>query len=169
MGRAELNLHVLSQSRRKSFFQGREFCLSAHSVIAPRARGGRVTPVGRTRLGRRAVEPRARGDDNQGGRNDFLRFQEQLLRRKKQKLFLGVSVGNGVRGGITLQAKNPRNNFGHVFFAHESHESTRSVFNGLIMATCSVARIFTNSMRVMLFYDDNSNFTNLTNSLILFV
>ena len=102
MGSAELNLHVLSQSRRKSFLQGREFCLSAHSVIGSRARGGRVTPVGRTRLGRGAVEPRARGDDNQGGRNDFLRFQEQLLRRKKQKLFLGVSVGNGVRGGITL-------------------------------------------------------------------
>ena len=102
MGRAELNLHVLSQSRRKSFLQGREFCLSAHSVIGSRARGGRVTPVGRTRLGRGAVEPRARGDDNQGGRNGFLRFQEQLLRRKKQKLFLGVSVGNGVRGGITL-------------------------------------------------------------------
>ena len=58
--------------------------------------------MGRTRLVRGAVEPRARGDDNQGGRNDFLRFQEQLLRRKKQKLFLGVSVGNGVRGGITL-------------------------------------------------------------------
>ena len=51
---------------------------------------------------RGAVEPRARGDDNQGGRNDFLRFQEQLLRRKKRELFLGVSVGNGVRGGITL-------------------------------------------------------------------
>ena len=73
--------------------------------IGSRARGGRVTPVGRARLGRGAVEPRARGDDNQGGRNDFLRFQEQLLRRKKQKLFLGVSVGNGVRGGITLQTK----------------------------------------------------------------
>ena len=56
----------------------------------------------RTRLGRGAVEPRARGDEDQGGKNDFLRFQEQLLRRKKQKLFLGVSVGNGVRGGITL-------------------------------------------------------------------
>ena len=69
-----------------------------------RARGGRVTPVGRPRLGRGAVEPRARGDDNQGGKNDFLRFQEQLLRRKKRELFLGVSVGNGVRGGITLQA-----------------------------------------------------------------
>ena len=54
-----------------------------------------------------------------------------------------------------------------IFLAHESHESTRSVFNGLIMATCSVARIFTNSMRGMLFYDDNSNFTNLTNSLII--
>ena len=102
MGSAELNLHVLSQSRRKSFLQGREFCLSAYSVIGSRARGGRVTPVGRTRLGRGAVEPRALGDENQGGRNDFLRFQEQLLRRKKQKLFLGVSVGNGVRGGITL-------------------------------------------------------------------
>ena len=60
--------------------------------------------MGRTRLGRGAVEPRARGDENQGGRNDFLRFQEQLLRRKKQKLFLGVSVGNGVRGGLFLQA-----------------------------------------------------------------
>ena len=58
--------------------------------------------MGRTRLGRGAVEPRARGDEYQGGRNDFLRFQEQLLRRKKQMLFLGVSVGNGVRGGITL-------------------------------------------------------------------
>ena len=99
MGRAELNLHVLSQSRRKSFLQGKEFCLSAHSVISSRARGGRVTNVGRTRLGRGAVEPWARGDEYQGGRNDFLRFQEQLLRRKKQKLFLGVSVGNGVRGG----------------------------------------------------------------------
>ena len=42
------------------------------------------------------------GDEYQGGRNGFLRFQEQLLRRKKQKLFLGVSVGDGVRGGITL-------------------------------------------------------------------
>ena len=102
MGSAELNLHVLSQSRRKSFLQGREFCLSAHSVIGSRARCGRVTPVGRARLGRGAVEPRARGDDDQGEKNDFLRFQEQLLRRKKQKLFLGVSVGNGVRGGITL-------------------------------------------------------------------
>ena len=58
--------------------------------------------MGRTRLGRGAVEPRARGDDNQGGRNGFLRFQEQLLRRKKRELFLGVSVGYGVRGGITL-------------------------------------------------------------------
>ena len=58
--------------------------------------------MGRTRLGRGAVEPRARGDEYQGGRNGFLRFQEQLLRRKKQMLFLGVSVGNGVRGGITL-------------------------------------------------------------------
>ena len=104
MGSAELNLHVLSQSRRKSFFQGREFCLFAHTVIGSRARGGRVTSVGRTRLGRGAVEPRARGDENQGGRNDFLRFQEQLLRRKKQKWFFGFSVGNGVRGGITLQA-----------------------------------------------------------------
>ena len=75
------------------------------SVIGSRARGGRVTPVGRTRLGRGAVEPQARGDEDQGERNDFLRFQEQLLRRKKQKLFLGVSVGNGVRGGLFLQAK----------------------------------------------------------------
>ena len=73
--------------------------------IGSRARGGRVTPVGRPRLGRGAFEPRARGDENQGGRNDFLRFQEQLLRRKKQELFLGVSVGNGVRGGLFLQAK----------------------------------------------------------------
>ena len=61
--------------------------------------------MGRARLGRGAVAQRARGDDNQGEKNDFLRFQEQLLRRKKQKLFLGVSVGNGVRGGITLQTK----------------------------------------------------------------
>ena len=64
--------------------------------------------MGRARLGRGAVEPRARGDDNQGEKNDFLRFQEQLLRRKKQKLFLGVSVGNGVRGGLFLQAKGVR-------------------------------------------------------------
>ena len=62
--------------------------------------------MGRPRLVRGAFEPRARGDEDQGGRNDFLRFQEQLLRRKKQELFLGVSVGNGVRGGITLQAKS---------------------------------------------------------------
>ena len=61
--------------------------------------------MGRARLGRGAVEPQTRGDDNQGGKNDFLRFQEQLLRRKKQKLFLGVSVGNGVRGGLFLQTK----------------------------------------------------------------
>ncbi len=26
-------------------------------------------------------------------------------------MFLGASVGNGVRGGITLQKKTPRNNF----------------------------------------------------------
>ena len=71
----------------------------AQTVIGSRARGGRVTPVGRPRLGRGAFEPRARGDENQGGRNDFLRFQEQLLRRKKRELFLGVSVGNGVAGG----------------------------------------------------------------------
>ena len=64
--------------------------------------------MGRTRLGRGAVEPQARGDEDQGERNDFLRFQEQLLRRKKQKLFLGVSVGNGVRGGLFLQAKGVR-------------------------------------------------------------
>ena len=56
----------------------------------------------RSRHARGANASWARGDDNQGGKNDFLRFQEQLLRRKKQKLFLGVSVGNGVRGGITL-------------------------------------------------------------------
>ena len=61
--------------------------------------------MGRTRLGRGAVEPRTRGDDNQGEKNDFLRFQEQLLRRKKRELFLGVSVGYGVRGGLFLQAK----------------------------------------------------------------
>ena len=66
--------------------------------------------MGRPRLGRGAFEPRARGDENQGKRNDFLRFQEQLLRRKKQELFLVISVGNGLRGGITLQAKN------HGFF-----------------------------------------------------
>ena len=119
MGRAELNLFILLLSRRKSFLQGREFCLSAHSVIGSRARGGRVTPVGRTRLGRGAVEPRARGDDNQGGRNDFLRFQEQLLRRKKQKLFLGVSVGNGVRGGITLQAKSTKYFMPTSYYAHD--------------------------------------------------
>ncbi|MCI6822841.1 MAG: hypothetical protein MR881_05050 [Bacteroidales bacterium] len=70
--------------------------------IGSRARGGRVTPVGRPRLGRGAFEPRARGDENQGKRNDFLRFQEQLLRRKKQELFLVVSVGNGAGGEITL-------------------------------------------------------------------
>ena len=141
----------------------------AHTFIGSRARGGRVTPVGRTRLGRGAVEPRARGDENQGGRNDFLRFQEQLLRRKKQELFLGASVGNGLRGGITLQKKIPRNNFNHKllcsrFFAHESYEfSCKRVQNRTcsgyaecsrkcqrnlhesralhLMATCSVARI----------------------------
>ena len=42
------------------------------SVIGSRARCGRVTPVGRARLGRGAVAPRARGDEDQGGRNDFL-------------------------------------------------------------------------------------------------
>ena len=57
---------------------------------------------GRITLQKIFIGSRARGDEDQGGRNDFLRFQEQLLRRKKQKLFLGVSVGNGVRGGITL-------------------------------------------------------------------
>ena len=118
----------------------------AQTVIGSRARGGRVTPVGRTRLGRGAVEPRARGDEVQGERNDFLRFQEQLLRRKKQELFLGASVGNGLRGGITLQKKIPRNNFNHKllcsrFFAHESHESTRISLSCVFMATCSVARI----------------------------
>ena len=131
MGRAELNLHVLSQSRRKSFLQGREFCLSAHSVIAPRARGGRVTPVGRTRLGRGAVEPRARGDDNQGGRNGFLRFQEQLLRRKKQKLFLGVSVGNGVRGGITLHKIGGGSAIKVNFIALALHYLCKRKANGL--------------------------------------
>ena len=138
MGSAELNLHVLLQSRRESFLQGRKFCLSAHSVIAPRARGSRVTPVGRTRLGRGAVEPRARGDEYQGGRNDFLRFQEQLLRRKRQKLFLGFSVGNGVRGGITLSSKSKKNILcpqvillpRNYFYAHELHEWTRISFNG---------------------------------------
>ena len=103
--------------------------------IGSRARGGRVTPVGRSRLGRGAVEPRARGDEDQGERNNFLRFQEQLLRRKKQELFLVIAVGNGLRGGITLQAKN------HGFFAHESHESTRISVSCVFMATCSVARI----------------------------
>ena len=131
MGRAELNLHVLSQSRRKSFLQGREFCLSAHSVIAPRARGGRVTPVGRTRLGRGAVEPRARGDEYQGGRNDFLRFQEQLLRRKKQKLFLGVSVGNGVRGGITLHKIGGGSAIKVNFIALALHYLCKRKANGL--------------------------------------
>ena len=132
MGRAELNLHVLSQSRRKSFLQGREFCLSAHSVIGPRARG----------------------DDNQGGRNDFLRFQEQLLRRKKQELFFGVSVGNGVRGGITLSSKSKK-----IFYAHKLFYCLETIFmptnctNGHEslsmgkMATCTVARICTNAMR----------------------
>ena len=131
MGRAELNLHVLSQSRRKSFLQGREFCLSAHSVIGSRARGGRVTPVGRTRLGRGAVEPRARGDENQGGRNGFLRFQEQLLRRKKQKLFLGVSVGNGVRGGITLHKIGGGSAIKVNFIALALHYLCKRKANGL--------------------------------------
>ena len=78
MGRAELNLFILLLSRRKSFLQGKEFCLSAHSVIGSRARGGRVTRVGRTRPGRGAVEPRAQGDESHGGGTDFLRFQAQL-------------------------------------------------------------------------------------------
>ena len=131
MGSAELNLHVLSQSRRKSFLQGREFCLSAYSVIGSRARGGRVTPVGRTRLGRGAVEPRARGDEYQGGRNDFLRFQEQLLRRKKQKLFLGVSVGNGVRGGITLHKIGGGSAIKVNFIALTLHYLCKRKANGL--------------------------------------
>ena len=131
MGRAELNLHVLSQSRRKSFLQGRDFCLSAHTVIAPRARGGRVTPVGRARLGRGAVEPRARGDEYQGGRNDFLRFQEQLLRRKKQKLFLGVSVGNGVRWGITLHKIGGGSAIKVNFIALALHYLCKRKANGL--------------------------------------
>ena len=109
--------------------------------------------------GRGAVEPRARGDDNQGEKNDFLRFQEQLLRRKKQKLFLGVSVGNGVRWGITLHKtggasaikvnfialtlhylckRNQQNILcpqvillpRNYFYAHELHEWTRISFNG---------------------------------------
>ena len=104
--------------------------------------------------GRGAVEPRARGDDNQGGRNDFLRFQEQLLRRKKQKLFFGVSVGNGVRGGITLSSKSKK-----IFYAHKLFYCLESIFmptnctNGHEslsmgkMATCTVARICTNAMR----------------------
>ena len=110
--------------------------------------------MGRARLGRGAVAPRARGDGNQGGRNDFLRFQEQLLRRKKQKLFLGVSVGNGVRGGITLSSKSKK-----IFYAHKLFYCLESIFmptnctNGHEslsmgkMATCTVARICTNAMR----------------------
>ena len=110
--------------------------------------------MGRTRLGRGAVEPRALGDENQGGRNDFLRFQEQLLRRKKQMLFLGVSVGNGLRGGITLSSKSKK-----IFYAHKLFYCLETIFmptnctNGhesLSMgkvATGTVARICTNAMR----------------------
>ena len=67
--------------------------------IGSRARGGRVTPVGRTRLGRGAVEPRARGDENQGERNNFLRFQEQLLRRKKTGVVFGCFCWKWVARG----------------------------------------------------------------------
>ena len=110
--------------------------------------------MGRTRLGRGSFEPRARGDEYQGGRNDFLRFKEQLLRRKKQMLFLGVSVGNGVRGGLFWQAKSKK-----IFYAHKLFYCLESIFmptnctNGHEslsmgkMATCTVARICTNAMR----------------------
>ena len=134
--------------------------------IGSRARGGRVTPVGRPRLGRGAVEPRARGDENQGERNNFLRFQEQLLRRKKQELFLGVSVGNGAGGRISLQTKNPRifcprisrifvqasaepNLFGLCRVQPKMSKKFTRIQCASKMATCSVARIFTNSMRRM--------------------
>ena len=87
--------------------------------------------MGRTRLGRGAVEPRARGDEYQGGRNGFLRFQEQLLRRKKQKLFLGVSVGNGVRGGITLHKIGGGSAIKVNFIALALHYLCKRKANGL--------------------------------------
>ena len=123
MGRAELNLFILLLSRRKSFLQGKEFCLSAHSVISSRARGGRVTNVGRTRLVRGAVEPWARGDDDQGGRNDFLRFQEQLLRRKKTEVVFGCFCWKwGARGDNFVGEINK------IFYAHESIYCLETIF-----------------------------------------
>ncbi len=127
--------------------------------IGSRARGGRVTPVGRTRLGRGAVEPRARGDENQGERNNFLRFQEQLLRRKKTGVVFGCFCWKwGARGDnfadekprifcprisrIFVQASAEPNLFGLCRVQPKmSKKSTRISLSCVFMATYSVARI----------------------------
>ena len=87
------------------FFNGHSHCPNKGVRHYYLANCHRFADAVRSRHARGASASWARGDDNQGEKNDFLRFQEQLLRRKKQKLFLGVSVGNGVRGGLFLQAK----------------------------------------------------------------
>ena len=77
---------------------------------------------------------------------------------------MGVSVGNGVRGRISLQAKNPRifcprisrifvqasaepNLFGLCRVQPKMSKKFTRIQCASKMATCSVARIFTNSMR----------------------
>ena len=71
MGRAELNLFILLLSRRKSFLQGKEFCLSAHSVIGSRARGERVLGAGRSNHGRGAMTIKEEGTTFCAFRNNF--------------------------------------------------------------------------------------------------
>ena len=114
------------------------FVAISQEIVSPRqgvllicAFGHRLTGAGRSRHARGANASWARGDEYQGGRNDFLRFQEQLLRRKKQKLFLGVSVGNGVRGGITLHKIGGGSAIKVNFIALALHYLCKRKANGL--------------------------------------
>ena len=110
--------------------------------------------MGRARLWRGAVEPRARGDDNQGGKNDFLRFQEQLLRRKKTDVVFGCFCWKWSARGDNFAGE-----INKIFYAHKLFYCLETIFmptnctNGHEslsmgkMATCTVARICTNAMR----------------------
>ena len=137
--------------------------------------GHRFTGAGRSRHARGANASWARGGRTAGaGRWKSRRkkrlscLKEQLSRRKKRELFLGVSVGNGVCGGITLQTKNPRNNFGPRIFLPTNctnlHEfSCKRVQSSLLELPSAAENI--KEISCFAFNGDLFGRTNLTNAM----
>ena len=83
------------------FFNGHSHCPNKGVRHYYLANCHRFAGAVRSRHARGASASWARGDEYQGGRNGFLRFQEQLLRRKKTEVVFGCFCWKwGARGTI---------------------------------------------------------------------